>query len=758
MDPQRAPLRVAMYSHDTFGLGHITRTLRLAQSIVDAAPTASVLVLTGSPVVNRLTFPRRVEYVKLPSARKTGPGSYKARDLAISFARLRQLRALMLRDSVLMFRPHLLFVDNVPHGMKGEMLPALEVMASRKHRGARVHLNLRDVLDDPDSIRAAWSGSGVHATLEEIYDEIHVFGDRSVHDAVQAYGLPARKTAFLGYIAPEAERELPAPNDRPHVLATIGGGDDGGENLLQALVAQRLAPPERRYHLDVVLGPFCDPALRAWIANEVPHDGTVRVCDYIEGLARSMSRYDLVLSMGGYNTLAEVMRLARRSVVIPRVRPRKEQELRARALSERGVLRWVHPDTCDPESLETVIRASLESGPLLPCPNAPPLDGLRRFRTRMRELAEEILGRPSRSAPSTPKPSPRRKPVGAGRRSSWTIVLLPLLALLAPARAGANVLPREGSVELLYGYDTNILNASDAEVRAFETHDPGSYFVIHRMQDAAAVLTAEGRWATRLAGHKTEARVGYQRLQYVHETIRNENHYSLLLRTRFGEQTTANFDFELAPDLYGRHRRDKDALPGDPMFRPEVRTDYDAALTLERALGPELYSRIGLEATVRDFNQPFNERDRSRVGGMSGFSLRSERVHWDLNGGYRRLTSRNDPYLGSDLSYREWTLRSAVECTQCLGAPVRLRAQARHDWTHYTSSDPTDNSHFGREDEEWELGTGARYALTSHLDWEAGVTRAWRRTNASLSAAFSEEEGAFHDTFVTTGLAWRWAP
>lgn len=755
MDPQRAVLRVAMYSHDTFGLGHITRTLRLAQTIVDATPTASVLVLTGSPIANRLAFPRRVEYVKLPSVRKSGPASYKARDLAISFARLRQMRALMLRDSIQMFRPHLLFVDNVPHGMKGEMLPALEVMAARKQRGARVHLNLRDVLDDPAAIRTAWNASGVYATLREVYDEIHVFGDREVHDAVDAYELPPAKTTFLGYIAPKVEREVPAPNDRPRVLATIGGGDDGGENLLHAIAAQRLAAPGRRYDLDVVLGPFCDPALRAWIANEIPSDGTVRVRDYIEGLARSMSRYDLVLSMGGYNTLAEVMALARRSVVIPRVRPRREQELRARALSERGVLRWVHPDACAPESLEAEIRASLESGPLLPCRNAPPLDGLCRFRTRIRELAEEILGRAARPAAPKPKPSPHRKPVGAGRRSPW-MLLLPLLALLSPFRAGAGVLPPEGSVELLYGYDTNILNASDAEVRAFETHDPGSYFVIRRLQDAAGVLTAEGRWATRLAGHKTEARLGYQRLQYVHETIRNENHYSLLLRTRFGEQTTASFDFELAPDLYGRHRRDKDALPGDPMFRPEVRTEYDAGLTLERALGPELFSRIGLEVTVRDFNEPFNERDRFRIGGMSGFSWRSDRVRWDMNGGYRRLTSRNDPYLGSDLSYREWTLRSAVECARCFGAPVRLRAQARHDWTHYTSSDPTDNSHFGREDGEWELGAGARYALTTHLDWEAVVARAWRQTNASLSAAFSDEEGAFHDTFVTTGLAWRW--
>lgn len=337
--------------------------------------------------------------------------------------------------------------------------------------------------------------------------------------------------------------------------------------------------------------------------------------------------------------------------------------------------------------------------------------------------------------------------------------MLALLAMVmaAPNGARAGVLPREANVELLYGYDSNILNASDAEVRAFETHDPGSYFVIDRIQDAVGVFTAEGRWAARVAGRKSEVRLGYQRLQYVHETIRNENHYSFLWRTRFGERTTATLDFELAPDLYGRHRRDKDALPGDPVFRPEVRTVYDMGLSLERALGPDFYSKIAVEAAVRDFNEPFNERDRSRIGGMSGFSWRSERLRWDVNGGYRRLTSRNEPYLGSDLSYREWTLRSAVECAPCLGVPLRLRVQARRDWTHYTSSDPEDNSHFGREDADWELGAGARYPVKGQLDWEAGVVHAWRRTNASLSVDFNDEEGAYRDTFVTTGLAWHWA-
>src|SRR5262245_33179212 len=111
-----------MYSHDSFGLGHITRTIRLAHSLIEGIPHASVLVLTGSPIAHRLSFPDGVEYVKLPSVRKEGPEEYASRDLRISFTRIRQMRACMIREAVRLFRPQILFVDNVPRGLKGEIL------------------------------------------------------------------------------------------------------------------------------------------------------------------------------------------------------------------------------------------------------------------------------------------------------------------------------------------------------------------------------------------------------------------------------------------------------------------------------------------------------------------------------------------------------------------------------------------------------------------------------------------------------------
>ena len=45
-----APRRVMFYSHDTFGLGHLRRTLTIARYLRRQWPGSTQLIVTGSPV------------------------------------------------------------------------------------------------------------------------------------------------------------------------------------------------------------------------------------------------------------------------------------------------------------------------------------------------------------------------------------------------------------------------------------------------------------------------------------------------------------------------------------------------------------------------------------------------------------------------------------------------------------------------------------------------------------------------------------
>jgi len=46
----RSP-RVLIYSHDTFGLGHLRRSRAIANALVRSHPDASVVIISGSPVI-----------------------------------------------------------------------------------------------------------------------------------------------------------------------------------------------------------------------------------------------------------------------------------------------------------------------------------------------------------------------------------------------------------------------------------------------------------------------------------------------------------------------------------------------------------------------------------------------------------------------------------------------------------------------------------------------------------------------------------
>src|SRR5437867_2341649 len=58
--------KILLYSHDTFGLGNIHRTLLVAEALTGALPAAAVLIVTGSPVIHALRIPDGMDYVKLP--------------------------------------------------------------------------------------------------------------------------------------------------------------------------------------------------------------------------------------------------------------------------------------------------------------------------------------------------------------------------------------------------------------------------------------------------------------------------------------------------------------------------------------------------------------------------------------------------------------------------------------------------------------------------------------------------------------------
>ena len=59
--------RILMYSHDTFGLGHLRRCRTIAHSLVENFSGLSILIVTGDAITGAFDFRTRVDFVKIPS-------------------------------------------------------------------------------------------------------------------------------------------------------------------------------------------------------------------------------------------------------------------------------------------------------------------------------------------------------------------------------------------------------------------------------------------------------------------------------------------------------------------------------------------------------------------------------------------------------------------------------------------------------------------------------------------------------------------
>jgi hypothetical protein len=79
----RNTLRIALYSQDSLGLGHLRRTTHIGRRLLEAAPDSAVLLFADSPVAPFFELPDGMDCVKLPSILKVDAGRWRPTSLPI---------------------------------------------------------------------------------------------------------------------------------------------------------------------------------------------------------------------------------------------------------------------------------------------------------------------------------------------------------------------------------------------------------------------------------------------------------------------------------------------------------------------------------------------------------------------------------------------------------------------------------------------------------------------------------------------------
>jgi len=357
----RKGTRVLIYSHDTFGLGHLRRCRAIAHSLVEHHKDMSVLILSGSPIIGSFDFRARVDFVRVPGVIKLHNGEYTSLNLHIDIGETLAMRSSIIRHTADTFAPDLFLVDKEPLGLRGEVAETLHLL---KARGVPLVLGLRDVMDEPHLLAPEWERKHALPALADLYDEIWVYGLPQICDPLDGIDLPEfvrHRVVFTGYLKralPHHAAHLPTRPwlEQPYLLVTPGGGGDGESLIdwvLRAYEHDRALP----FPALMVLGPFMQPERQVEFMERARRLSDVEMITFDVRMETLIQGAVGVIAMGGYNTFCEILSFDKPALIVPRTAPRLEQYIRASRAQRLGLVKMlINGDDRDPRVMATALR------------------------------------------------------------------------------------------------------------------------------------------------------------------------------------------------------------------------------------------------------------------------------------------------------------------------------------------------------------------------------------------------------------------
>src|SRR5258708_910875 len=359
-------MRLMVYSHDTFGLGNIRRMLAICTHMHASIPDLSILIVSGSPMLQSFRVVQGIDYIKLPCLKRTELGELGVRFLDLDVAEIVRLRRELILSTVMSYRPDVVLVDKKPDGLAGELEPSLRHIKCSLPQ-TRIHLVLRDILDSSRVTVDAWTRRGYYNILRWFYDRALVLGDQGIFDVCEEYQFPQdlrEKVHHCGYVQrqlpgrsrSEIRQELGVEQEERLVFVTAGGGEDGYELFSASLAATSSLAQRLPLKTLLVTGP------------ELGAEQTQAIC--------------------------ELLTIRKRSIVVPRVRPIEEQKIRAERLAGFRAFRTILPDELTPRTLESAIEEELQlAQSAIPEPTCIDLGALPRITAILqREASSTVCG------------------------------------------------------------------------------------------------------------------------------------------------------------------------------------------------------------------------------------------------------------------------------------------------------------------------------------------------------------------------------
>jgi predicted glycosyltransferase len=344
--------RVLFHVQYLLGIGHLQRSLRIAEALV--ARGIAVTLVQGGPPMPEVDRADGLDIVQLPPIRARD-ATFALVDMAggpVNDA-LRHERRDRLLAAFAETRLDAVVIEGYPFARRAFSFELDPLIAAAREAGSRVVCSVRDiptVRDDPERHR------DIAARVRADFDAVLVHGDRDFIPFAVAFPPVAQiadRLVYTGYVATPVEPAVAAvPGGE--VLISVGGGAAGQALLAAALEARRLGCLAGR-PWRVLAGATLTGAAFAALQATAPSGTTIE--RFRSDFPALLRRCHVSVSQAGYNTVLDIIAARARAVLVPFSAEREtEQLLRAEHLARLGAAELVRESELTPARLAAAVE------------------------------------------------------------------------------------------------------------------------------------------------------------------------------------------------------------------------------------------------------------------------------------------------------------------------------------------------------------------------------------------------------------------
>jgi predicted glycosyltransferase len=358
-----------MYCQHVLGIGHLVRSTEIARAL---SREADVIFVSGGKRVDGFRFPPGVRLAQLPPMQTDDEfGALENCGYAEDLDELQDLRRQQLLALFNEFLPQVLIIELFPFGRKRfafELLPLLEC-ARQRDGETLVVCSLRDILVEKSD--RTKHEERVCRLVNKYFDLILVHGDPTFQTLGESFHRVRDLHCDLRYtgFVQQTDNGSAAVMERsePTIVASIGSGRyRQGQFLLESVIrAAALLEGTIPHRFCIFAGPFIPDEAYEHLQCLGRDARNVEIHRYSPGFLADLHRADLSVSMGGYNTIMNLLATGIRSLVYPYTSNNdQEQHIRARKLESLGIVELLHPEMLIPQLLASRIGGMLLKTPV----------------------------------------------------------------------------------------------------------------------------------------------------------------------------------------------------------------------------------------------------------------------------------------------------------------------------------------------------------------------------------------------------------